>query len=148
MIGSRAPPTFLIDSKLVQKYFWKEKKCKSVHSFWVKHNLTLQCEQISWSLISGKNKVNDKPKKFETCVRFSQNRFYQFNFYAFLVSFLNNAECQPCRKDWILFQEKCYLFYLQPSPWKTWGDSRKYCQDAQADLVVIGSLQEQVSAPY
>ena len=65
----------------------------------------------------------------------------------FLVSFLNNAECQPCRKGWILFQEKCYLFYLQPSPWKTWGDSRKYCQDAQADLVVIGSLQEQVSAP-
>ncbi|KAG8009846.1 hypothetical protein GBF38_013898 [Nibea albiflora] len=52
-------------------------------------------------------------------------------------------KCQPCRKNWILFQEKCYLIYLKDSPWLTWADSRKYCQRSSADLVVIDSLQEQ-----
>ncbi|XP_041799002.1 natural killer cells antigen CD94-like isoform X2 [Chelmon rostratus] len=51
-------------------------------------------------------------------------------------------ECNPCKKDWILFQDKCYLFYNRDG-WKTWGDSRKYCQATSADLVVVDSLHEQ-----
>ncbi|XP_040899675.1 uncharacterized protein LOC121185526 [Toxotes jaculatrix] len=51
-------------------------------------------------------------------------------------------KCQPCQKGWILFQEKCYLFYNN-NPWKTWQESQKYCKDTAADLVVIDSLQEQ-----
>ncbi|XP_049901893.1 natural killer cells antigen CD94-like [Epinephelus moara] len=54
-----------------------------------------------------------------------------------------NKKCQPCRKDWILFQEKCYLFYDKKSPWKTWQESREYCQKTAADLVVVDSLAEQ-----
>ncbi|XP_034030115.1 C-type lectin domain family 9 member A-like [Thalassophryne amazonica] len=50
--------------------------------------------------------------------------------------------CNQCRTGWILFQEKCYLFY-EWWPWKTWEDSQKYCQENAADLVVIESLQEQ-----
>lgn len=45
-----------------------------------------------------------------------------------------------------MFHEKCYLFYNKGPPWKSWEDSRKYCQNTAADLAVIGSLQEQVSS--
>ncbi|XP_074508864.1 C-type lectin domain family 12 member B-like [Sebastes fasciatus] len=52
-------------------------------------------------------------------------------------------KCQPCPKEWILFKEKCYLFYEENAPWKTREDSRKFCQSKKADLVVIDNLQEQ-----
>ncbi|XP_043974282.1 uncharacterized protein LOC122831844 isoform X2 [Gambusia affinis] len=52
-------------------------------------------------------------------------------------------KCGPCLHDWIFFQKKCYLFYDKPAPWKTWEQSRRFCQDRQADLVVIGDLEEQ-----
>ncbi|XP_014830751.1 PREDICTED: killer cell lectin-like receptor subfamily F member 1 isoform X2 [Poecilia mexicana] len=53
-----------------------------------------------------------------------------------------NKECKPCQKDWILFQEKCYLFY-DSHPWLTWTESRTFCRDKYADLVVIDDLKEQ-----
>ncbi|XP_039974254.1 C-type lectin domain family 12 member B-like isoform X2 [Xiphias gladius] len=52
-------------------------------------------------------------------------------------------QCQPCQRGWILFQEKCYLFYMEYRYWKTWRESQIYCQSRAADLVVIDSLQEQ-----
>ncbi len=64
-----------------------------------------------------------------------------FHFSAFFM----NAECEPCLKNWIPFQEKCYLFYEDKSL-LTWGESQQHCQKANADLVVIDSLQEQVSS--
>ncbi|KAM4736465.1 C-type lectin domain family 17, member A-like [Anableps anableps] len=57
--------------------------------------------------------------------------------------FCPDKKCQPCQKGWIIFKEKCYLFYEEPRPWKTWEESRKFCQDKHADLVVIDDLQEQ-----
>uniref|UniRef100_A0A3B3HZM0 C-type lectin domain-containing protein n=1 Tax=Oryzias latipes TaxID=8090 RepID=A0A3B3HZM0_ORYLA len=36
--------------------------------------------------------------------------------------------CQTCPKDWIQFQESCYFFYNLNSPWKTWNESRQFCQ--------------------
>uniref|UniRef100_A0A3B3Y481 C-type lectin domain-containing protein n=1 Tax=Poecilia mexicana TaxID=48701 RepID=A0A3B3Y481_9TELE len=57
--------------------------------------------------------------------------------------YCSDEGCEPCRTDWILFQEKCYLFYDKPSPWKSWTQSRTFCQDKHADLVVIDDLEEQ-----
>ncbi|XP_072249496.1 uncharacterized protein [Leuresthes tenuis] len=57
--------------------------------------------------------------------------------------FCPNKKCQPCRDGWILYQEKCYLFYKEPPRWKTWIESRTYCKDNAADLVVIDNQQEQ-----
>ncbi|KAK9514232.1 hypothetical protein VZT92_027712 [Zoarces viviparus] len=54
-----------------------------------------------------------------------------------------DKKCQPCLRDWILFQEKCYLFYSKDPPWKTWKESQEYCQKAAADLVVVDNLHEQ-----
>lgn len=70
-----------------------------------------------------------------------------FSFFATL-SLVSNllAECQPCRSGWILFKNKCYLFYNKDPPWKTWGQSREYCKHTAADLVVVDDLEEQVSS--
>uniref|UniRef100_A0A3Q1ESM8 C-type lectin domain-containing protein n=1 Tax=Acanthochromis polyacanthus TaxID=80966 RepID=A0A3Q1ESM8_9TELE len=59
----------------------------------------------------------------------------------YLSVYFMTTECQPCRSDWILFQEKCYLFY-EEDPWKTWEESRKYCRSKTADLVVINGLKK------
>ncbi|XP_072249494.1 C-type lectin domain family 12 member B-like [Leuresthes tenuis] len=60
--------------------------------------------------------------------------------------FCPDKKCQPCRKGWVQHQNKCYLFYNEDMPWKTWKDSRKSCKDIQSDLVVIDTFQEQVSS--
>ncbi|XP_033968666.1 struthiocalcin-1-like isoform X4 [Trematomus bernacchii] len=54
-----------------------------------------------------------------------------------------DKECQPCLKDWIQFEEKCYLFYNEEAPWMTAPESQTYCRNKAADLVVIDSLHEQ-----
>ncbi|XP_043974287.1 natural killer cells antigen CD94-like [Gambusia affinis] len=54
-----------------------------------------------------------------------------------------DKECGPCPDDWILYKDKCYLFYDKPAPWKTWEESRRFCQDRRADLVLISDLEEQ-----
>uniref|UniRef100_A0A3B3VCG2 C-type lectin domain-containing protein n=1 Tax=Poecilia latipinna TaxID=48699 RepID=A0A3B3VCG2_9TELE len=60
-----------------------------------------------------------------------------------LSLFLMGPGCKPCLQDWIIFKKKCYLFYDEPAPWKTWEQSRRFCQDRRADLVVIDDLEEQ-----
>ncbi|KAG7476017.1 hypothetical protein JOB18_042990 [Solea senegalensis] len=57
--------------------------------------------------------------------------------------FCPDKQCQPCRKQWIHFQEKCYWFDERPPSWKTWDQSQRLCKDKCADLVVIDSQQEQ-----
>uniref|UniRef100_A0A3B3US34 C-type lectin domain-containing protein n=1 Tax=Poecilia latipinna TaxID=48699 RepID=A0A3B3US34_9TELE len=69
-----------------------------------------------------------------------------FSLFSALSSCLMDPGCEPCRTDWILFQEKCYLFYDKPAPWKSWTESRTFCQDKHADLVVIDDLEEQVKS--
>lgn len=79
---------------------------------------------------------------FTVYLKFKPNLALQITSAPVLFLFL---ECQPCRKNWILFQEKCYLIDLRDSPWLSWNESRKHCQNSNADLVVIDSLEEQVS---
>uniref|UniRef100_A0A3B3H7H8 C-type lectin domain-containing protein n=1 Tax=Oryzias latipes TaxID=8090 RepID=A0A3B3H7H8_ORYLA len=59
------------------------------------------------------------------------------------LSFLPTV-CQTCPKDWIQFQESCHFFYNLNSQWKTWDQSRQFCQGKKSDLVVISSQEEQV----
>ncbi|KAM8870534.1 C-type lectin domain family 12 member B-like isoform 1-T2 [Spinachia spinachia] len=53
--------------------------------------------------------------------------------------------CKPCQDGWILFQSNCYKFLTSnySSCWKTWTESRDECLKQGADLVVIGSREEQ-----
>ncbi|XP_030605862.1 CD209 antigen-like [Archocentrus centrarchus] len=53
--------------------------------------------------------------------------------------------CRPCLDAWVLFQSSCYLFFQGQygKSWRGWNDSREECKRHQADLVVIGSLEEQ-----
>lgn len=61
-----------------------------------------------------------------------------------VTKFCPEKKCQPCLEGWILFQDKCYLFYNETnSQWKAWKTSRDYCQSSASDLVVIDSFEEQ-----
>ncbi|XP_047454214.1 asialoglycoprotein receptor 1-like [Mugil cephalus] len=60
-----------------------------------------------------------------------------------LCSFPVVSDCNPCQSGWLLFQGKCYLFYNQKDPWKTWQQSREMCQNNSSDLVIIDSPGEQ-----
>ncbi|XP_037532460.1 asialoglycoprotein receptor 1-like [Nematolebias whitei] len=53
--------------------------------------------------------------------------------------------CKPCLDDWVPFQSNCYLFTndIYYYNWKNWEYSRDFCQEKNADLVVIESLEEQ-----
>ncbi|RVE63199.1 hypothetical protein OJAV_G00165420 [Oryzias javanicus] len=57
--------------------------------------------------------------------------------------FCPDGVCQTCPKDWIQFKESCYYFHHSNSPWKSWNESRQFCQSNKADLVVISSQEEQ-----
>nr|XP_008102426.2 PREDICTED: CD209 antigen-like protein A [Anolis carolinensis] len=49
--------------------------------------------------------------------------------------------CFPsCPHEWIMFQEKCYYYDQNQA---TWTNARGTCHDLGADLVVIGSEEEQ-----
>uniref|UniRef100_A0A3B3CN23 C-type lectin domain-containing protein n=1 Tax=Oryzias melastigma TaxID=30732 RepID=A0A3B3CN23_ORYME len=50
--------------------------------------------------------------------------------------------CQMCPKDWIQFKESCYYFDNPNALWKTWDESRQFCQSKKSDLVVISKLRE------
>ncbi|KAM9353850.1 C-type lectin domain family 4 member A-like [Symphorus nematophorus] len=54
-------------------------------------------------------------------------------------------ECKPCPDGWVQFQSSCYLFTKSnlSSGWRCWEDSRKECRQEEANLVVIGSREEQ-----
>ncbi|MED6267883.1 hypothetical protein CHARACLAT_016603 [Characodon lateralis] len=56
-----------------------------------------------------------------------------------------HKECKPCLDDWVLFQSNCYLFTKDERSysWKTWEQSREFCNKKNAELVVIDSQEEQ-----
>ncbi|KAF6729440.1 CD209 antigen-like protein A [Oryzias melastigma] len=54
-----------------------------------------------------------------------------------------DKKCPPCWKNWVQFQRKCYFFSSAEVLWKTWQESRQFCQNVSADLVVIDNPQEQ-----
>ncbi|XP_068616553.1 natural killer cells antigen CD94-like [Brachionichthys hirsutus] len=66
----------------------------------------------------------------------------EFNTFP-VTEYCPEKKCQPCKEGWLMFQEKCYLFYDKRPPWKTWDESKKYCEDSDSNLVVIDGLQEQ-----
>uniref|UniRef100_A0A3B3CL56 C-type lectin domain-containing protein n=1 Tax=Oryzias melastigma TaxID=30732 RepID=A0A3B3CL56_ORYME len=54
-----------------------------------------------------------------------------------------DKKCPSCQKNWVQFQRKCYFFSSAEVLWKTWQESRQFCQNVSADLVVIDNPQEQ-----
>uniref|UniRef100_A0A8C3G059 C-type lectin domain-containing protein n=1 Tax=Cyclopterus lumpus TaxID=8103 RepID=A0A8C3G059_CYCLU len=53
--------------------------------------------------------------------------------------------CTPCLDGWLLFQSNCYMFSESDyyHGWRTWEGSRDQCRQMKAQLVVIGSQEEQ-----
>lgn len=49
-----------------------------------------------------------------------------------------------CPEGWLPFEDKCY--YFSPNT-KSWDEARRFCQEHYSHLVIINSLNEQVSYP-
>ena len=52
-----------------------------------------------------------------------------------------SAENSRCPDDWIRFGNSCYL---NPHLERIWGESKSFCEDESAQLVIISSEKEQV----
>ncbi|XP_056891300.1 CD209 antigen-like protein C isoform X13 [Takifugu flavidus] len=50
------------------------------------------------------------------------------------------TETKPCPQDWLAFASSCYYVSTQR---RSWNESRQYCLQNDADLVVISSIEEQ-----
>ncbi|CAL8248332.1 unnamed protein product [Lota lota] len=48
--------------------------------------------------------------------------------------------CNPCQKGWVFFGSSCYFFSYV---WMQWSESQEYCQNSQAQLVIIQKQEEQ-----
>uniref|UniRef100_A0A3P9PU33 C-type lectin domain-containing protein n=1 Tax=Poecilia reticulata TaxID=8081 RepID=A0A3P9PU33_POERE len=53
--------------------------------------------------------------------------------------FLVLVKCLLCQTGWIFFNDSCYFL---SDFWWTWDESRRYCWDMSADLIIINNLQE------
>uniref|UniRef100_A0A8D3B128 C-type lectin domain-containing protein n=2 Tax=Scophthalmus maximus TaxID=52904 RepID=A0A8D3B128_SCOMX len=53
--------------------------------------------------------------------------------------------CRTCLDGWMPFQSSCFRFFesAHHSDWRSWHDSRDYCRERKASLVVIESPEEQ-----
>lgn len=55
------------------------------------------------------------------------------------------VRCEPCMKSWIQNGSSCYLFGTNTNTWLSWTASQSYCAENGGHLVVIDTLEEQVS---
>uniref|UniRef100_A0A8C1GUZ7 C-type lectin domain-containing protein n=1 Tax=Cyprinus carpio TaxID=7962 RepID=A0A8C1GUZ7_CYPCA len=57
-----------------------------------------------------------------------------------------------CNKQWLFYTDGWiyyqYHFYYMSTEMKSWTESRKYCTERGADLIIINNRQEQVSERY
>lgn len=68
-------------------------------------------------------------------------------YYNFDSEYLNTeVHCDPCKMYWIQNGTSCYFFWMNPAPWLTWGESQTRCTENKGHLVVIDTIEEQVSS--
>uniref|UniRef100_A0A3P9IL69 C-type lectin domain-containing protein n=1 Tax=Oryzias latipes TaxID=8090 RepID=A0A3P9IL69_ORYLA len=92
--------------------------------------------------------INQLKKKTEGEKRLKTNRIIQKPFLflnILLVSFSRkyrrNQKVNPCPKEWMGFGNSCYF---KSTVQKNWTESRRFCQDRGADLLVLNSKEEKV----
>ncbi|PWA18258.1 hypothetical protein CCH79_00020447 [Gambusia affinis] len=102
-----------------------------------KHRLIQERDELTRQI----KKLSQEREELKETLEFIQ----KFDTFSVKDNCLNKI-CKPCTAEWILFKQKCYLFYDKPAPWKTWEESRTLCKRRGADLVVIDDLQEQDSS--
>ncbi|RVE67081.1 hypothetical protein OJAV_G00113650 [Oryzias javanicus] len=85
----------------------------------------------SYMVFSISNQQKDVKNKFEVNIS---------NLQKYLEEQINKFEGQMCPELWMRFRSSCYYKSIEK---KNWTDSRSFCQDEGADLLVINSREEQ-----
>uniref|UniRef100_A0A3B3UV98 C-type lectin domain-containing protein n=1 Tax=Poecilia latipinna TaxID=48699 RepID=A0A3B3UV98_9TELE len=80
------------------------------------------------------------PTSCSQCFPSSDSPLFQYESNIKLIRRFITSTGEYLQKGWLYF---CDSFYYMSSIKKTWNESRKYCQQEGADLVVINSREEQ-----
>uniref|UniRef100_A0A096M0R5 C-type lectin domain-containing protein n=1 Tax=Poecilia formosa TaxID=48698 RepID=A0A096M0R5_POEFO len=111
-------------------------------------DLGKQTENLKTENEKSQNETEKLSRHVENLNEKSQNETENMNqkiqliqkFNTFLINeHCNGSECLLCQTSWTFFNDSCY--YFGNVRW-TWDESRRYCWDKSADLIIINNLQE------
>uniref|UniRef100_UPI003AAC4917 C-type lectin domain family 7 member A-like n=1 Tax=Centroberyx gerrardi TaxID=166262 RepID=UPI003AAC4917 len=107
------------------------------------NNLTTQNLQLRTERTSLERQTEELSREKDS-LNWTLGVIFEFDNFPVNKYCSQKAECKPCRDGWIMFQQSCYFFFQgNAREWESWESSRQSCQKMAADLVVVGSLQEQ-----
>ncbi|KAL6108944.1 uncharacterized protein ACO6RY_12185 [Pungitius sinensis] len=127
------------------------------HNSWAISHQDSKCENLSYSLTIDRDHLRDERDqlKIQSSNLIKEMEVLQSQYNATAVSRdklqeevnrLNLSKTdKPCNKScgqgWNFFKSKCYYFSAIGQA-KNWENSRKYCKDRGADLVIITTKEE------
>ncbi|KAM4600426.1 uncharacterized protein ACJ7VT_020371 [Polymixia lowei] len=106
-------------------------------------NLTRQILQL-WAEKSSLERQTEELSREKDSLNWTLGVILGFDTFP-VRDYCSQKVCKPCLEDWVLFRSSCYLFqqFTYHSKWRTWDGSQQECRNMGADLVVIGSQEEQ-----
>nr|XP_040020304.1 CD209 antigen-like protein C isoform X1 [Gasterosteus aculeatus aculeatus] len=123
------------------------------HNSWAIRHQDSKCENMSYSLIIDRDKLRDERDQLKIQSRnlTEEMELLQSQCNAMAVSRdklqeeVNRLKLsktdEPCSQGWTSFKSKCYYFSGKGQA-ETWENSRKYCKERGADLVIITTQEE------
>uniref|UniRef100_A0A3B3WFC8 C-type lectin domain-containing protein n=1 Tax=Poecilia mexicana TaxID=48701 RepID=A0A3B3WFC8_9TELE len=99
---------------------------------------------ITWSCLEIKKqkaRVSRLELASERTCREKEKLNQKLRFILTSTNFCPVGECRLCPDGWFWFQEKCYWFRNDTE--LNWEESRRFCQNRSADLVVINNPEQQ-----
>ncbi|XP_026008788.1 C-type lectin domain family 4 member G-like [Astatotilapia calliptera] len=93
--------------------------------------------QTNWELEHQTKRSNDYKSQMEKVTK-------EIEAMRTRLSMLSDG-CKHCPAGWILMNSVCYYFPLKSNEFKTWKESRDFCQLQGGDLIIIDSQDEENS---
>ncbi|XP_005916858.1 C-type lectin domain family 4 member M [Haplochromis burtoni] len=91
--------------------------------------------QTNWELEHQTKRSNDYKSQMEKITK-------EIEAMRTRLSMLSDG-CKHCPAGWILMNSVCYYFPLKSNEFKTWKESRDFCQLQGGDLIIIDSQDEE-----
>uniref|UniRef100_A0A3Q0RHN5 C-type lectin domain-containing protein n=1 Tax=Amphilophus citrinellus TaxID=61819 RepID=A0A3Q0RHN5_AMPCI len=96
--------------------------------------------QTNWELEHQTKRSNDYKSQIETITKEIETMRSHL--------LMTSNGCKHCPAGWILMNSVCYYFSFSDNGYKTWKESRDFCQLHGGDLIIIDSKDEEVSSYF
>ncbi|CAI5696769.1 unnamed protein product [Oreochromis niloticus] len=93
--------------------------------------------QTNWELEHQTKRSNDYKSQIEKVTKEIETMKTRLSMFS--------DGCKHCPAGWILMNPVCYYFPLKSNEFKTWKESRDFCQLQGGDLIIIDSQDEENS---